>query len=154
MLRILKPLELKMLSKLNEYNVSFMLVGMTAAILQGAYTITEDIDIWVKDLNSQDFIDAIKESGGFYIPAGVAGMNPPMIGPGSLSSIDLVTHLHGLGSFDEEIKNTLDYKLENITVKVLNIERIIKSKEAANREKDRVVLPALKALIAAKKIND
>ena len=128
-----------------------MLVGITAAILQGANTITQDVDIWVKDCNSAQFLDAVNEAGGFYIPAGIAGKNPAMIGPGKLSSIELVTQMHGLEPFDEELENTTEFILDGVPIKVLNIERIIKSKEAANRAKDLGVLPALRALVAAKK---
>jgi len=57
---------------------------------------------------------------------------------------DLVLHMSGLGSFDEEFEHAIRIDVEGVEVPVLAIDRIIVSKEAANREKDRLVLPVLR----------
>jgi hypothetical protein len=56
--------------------------------------------------------------------------------------------LHGLGSFDKEWDNTLELPLGQLTVRVLKLARIIKSKETLGREKDRLVLPVLRDAMA------
>jgi len=57
---------------------------------------------------------------------------------------DLVAQMSGLGSFEEESEHAIKVDVEGVKVPVLSIERIIASKEAANREKDRLVLPVLR----------
>ena len=51
--------------------------------------------------------------------------------------------MDGLGDFDEEIENTVDVRIGRVQVKVLRLSRIIVSKRAANRSKDRLILPVL-----------
>ncbi|MCO6429518.1 MAG: nucleotidyltransferase [Deltaproteobacteria bacterium] len=140
--------EKRLLEALTAHNVQFMIVGLTAAGLQGANVVTDDVDLWVKDLGSSHFLAAIQSVGGFYIPPGVAGQNPPMIGPDQLKVFDLVTHMHGLGSFEDEFSRSVEILIGGATVKVLPLDRIIASKEAAGRDKDRAALPALKAALA------
>ncbi len=63
--------------------------------------------------------------------------------------LDVVTHMHGLGTFDSELSNTRDIEVDGITLKVLSIERIIASKRAAGRPKDLAAIPALEEALAA-----
>jgi len=57
--------------------------------------------------------------------------------------------MHGLKKFEEEEKNTIEVPLDKVSVKVLKLERIIKSKQTLGRDKDKRVLPALKDALAA-----
>jgi len=52
--------------------------------------------------------------------------------------------MHGLGSFAQERRHTLEILLAGISVKVLKLARIIRSKETIKRPKDLMVLPVLK----------
>ena len=45
-LQKVKEGERKVLEALNRHGVPFMLVGLSAAVLQGANTATRDIDLW------------------------------------------------------------------------------------------------------------
>lgn len=51
--------------------------------------------------------------------------------------------MHGLGSFDREKAHAIRIRLGDVEVPVLSLERIIASKRATNRPKDRAILPAL-----------
>lgn len=145
--------EKEFLEALNNYNIRFILVGLSSAIIQNAHVVTQDIDLWVEDISSPDFAEAVKSVGGFYIPPGTVGINPPMLGPDSLKIFDLVGHMHGLEDFSSEYNLSLHTTIEGLSLRILSLERIIKSKEVANREKDRAVLPALKAtLLISKKL--
>ena len=57
--------------------------------------------------------------------------------------LDIVVTMHGLDGFDRELENTIEVAIGRTKVKVLSLERIIASKKATNREKDRMVLPVL-----------
>jgi hypothetical protein len=124
-----------------------MLVGIAAARLQGAPVVTEDIDLWFAEGSQGGIVAAAKQAGVVYVPGGVA-MNPPTFG-GRDVRLDQVLSMSGLGSFDEELANTSIREVNGIPLRVLDLERIIESKRAANRAKDRAVLPALEAALVA-----
>jgi hypothetical protein len=129
------------LRELVRQRVDFMIVGLAAAALQGAPAVTQDIDLWFKDLADPRLREALKRVGGVYIPP--TPSTPPMLGGESVALFDIVVTMHGLGRFDREVENTIELEIGRTKVKVLSLERIIVSKKATNREKDRLVLPVL-----------
>ena len=56
---------------------------------------------------------------------------------------------NGLGAFADEIKNCVDIPLGHQKLKVLSLERILASKLAANRPKDKLTIPVLRDALAA-----
>ncbi len=148
---VLTTEEQTLLASMLAHKVRFMIVGLTSAVLQGAHVVTQDIDLWVEKLDGEAFVKAIDKAGGFYIPPAVAGMNPPMLGPNTLRIFDLVTHMHGLDEFSVEYSRAKEIELAGLSLKLLPLERIIASKEAAAREKDKAVLPILRAALALTK---
>ena len=141
----LSQAELDLLAAFNRHKVRFIIIGLSAAALQGAPVVIESIDLWFEDLGSPNFIAAVKEVGGFYIPPAVAGLNPPMLGPKQFRLFDLVTTAQGLNDFAQEYSGAIDLISSGVGYKVLPISRIIASKTAANREKDRATLPLLRS---------
>lgn len=140
--------EAAFLRELIRQKVRFIVVGLSAAALQGAPVVTQDVDLWFRDLGDPGIKRALKKVGGIYIPA--MGLNPPMFAGDAVKLFDIVVHMHGLGDFDEEIKHTLRAPLGRCRIPVLKLERILKSKEATGRDKDRRVLSVLRhAIIAA-----
>lgn len=139
--------EYKLLKALTDHKVEFIVVGMSAALLQGVPAVTQDVDLWVKNLGSEDFRSAVKSVGATYIPAGVVELNPPLIAGQELRGIDLVTTCQGLEDFDSELKRCVMVHIRDLEIKVLPLDRIILSKETANRAKDLAVLPVLKSAL-------
>jgi hypothetical protein len=129
------------LRELVRERVDFMIVGLAAAALQGAPAVTQDIDLWFKDLADPHLREALKRVGGVYIPPTAA--TPPMLGGKNVALFDIVVTMHGLEGFDREIENAIEVEIGGTKLKVLSLERIIASKKATNREKDRLVLPVL-----------
>jgi predicted nucleotidyltransferase len=141
--------ERKVLEGLNRRGVRFMLVGLSAAVLQGANTATRDIDIWFEDTADSRIGEAVRQAGGIWV-SGSFGMRPPQIGGDAVGDrLDVVTHMHGLGTFEQELSNAKRMELDGIGVMVLSLERIIASKRAAGRTKDAAVIPALEEALAA-----
>ncbi len=140
--------ELALLRSLTEHGVRFLIVGLSSAALQGAPVVTQDVDLWVSELGSTNFLSSLKKVGAFYIAPGVAGTNPPMIGPEAFRLFDLVIDVHGAGTFEEEYAKAFEVKIGDVTLKLLSLESIIKSKESLGRLKDQASLPALKAALA------
>jgi hypothetical protein len=134
--------EAAFLKALVKQRVDFMIVGLSAAALQGAPVVTQDIDLWFNDLNDPGIIKALKEVGGSYIPP--VGINPPLFAGDAVKLFDIVTHMHGLDDFEKEKENSLDVWLGRVKIRLLSLERIIQSKKATNRPKDKLVLPVLK----------
>jgi predicted nucleotidyltransferase len=141
--------ERALLEALNRHGVRFMLVGLSAAVLQGANTGTRDIDIWFEEASDPRIDRAVREAGGFWI-SGSFGMRPPQIGGDAVGDrLDVVTHMHGLGTFEQELLNTVEIVVDAIPLRVLRLQRIVASKRAAGRKKDLAVIPALEEALAA-----
>ncbi len=137
------------LQALEELGVRYMLVGLSAAVVQGADTVTADIDLWLEDRSDPRIHEAAKRAGGVWVP-GSFGMMPPMVGGDALGDrFDIVLTLSGLEDFSTEVRNAKGIEVDGIALRVLPLERIIHSKRTAGRRKDLAVLPALEAALAA-----
>lgn len=137
------------LRALGDLGVDYMIVGLSAAVMQGADTLTADIDLWLKDRSDPRIHEAAKRAGGVWVP-GSFGMMPPTLGGDPLGDrFDVVLTLDGLDDFDVEARGAKRIDIDGIPLPVLPLDRIIHSKRAAGRRKDLAVLPALEAALAA-----
>ena len=138
--------EISFLRELNKQEVDFMIVGAAAAALQGAPIVTQDIDLWFKDLKDPGIKAALARTGGTFVPT--IGLRPPTFAGEAVELFDVVLTMHGLGTFDEEKDHSILVDLGRLTVRILALDRIIKSKETVGRPKDVLILPALKDALA------
>jgi hypothetical protein len=148
----LTPAERALLRALNERGVRFLIVGMGAALLEGAPVSTQDIDLWLERIDDPRVPLAARDAGGFWIPQ--FGMQPPGFGGSELQRLDVVLTAHGLEPFDVEYQNAIVRELDGITVRILPLTRVIASKRATNRLKDQAALPALEATLLARRAAD
>ncbi|HXU80433.1 MAG TPA: hypothetical protein VN914_03505 [Polyangia bacterium] len=138
--------ELALLLELTKAGVPFMLVGVSAAVVQGADLVTQDLGLWFRTISHPGLGEAARNVGGVFAWRN----NPPLFSGPGLDGIDVVLKCDGLLDFDAEYGNALDVPLgPDLVVKVLPIDRVLASKRAANRRKDQAVIPALEAAIAA-----
>src|SRR5258708_29986315 len=94
--------ERTLLEALNRHGVRFMLGGLSAAVLQGPNTAPRDIDLWCEDTSDIRIDQAVREARGIWV-SGSFGMRPPQLGGDSLGDrLDVVTHMHGLGTFAQD----------------------------------------------------
>ena len=70
--------ELRLLGSLVRHKIRFMVVGLSAAALQGAPVVTEAVDLWFENLNDPKLIPALRAVGAAYLPP--FEFNPPMLG--------------------------------------------------------------------------
>ncbi len=137
--------EIAFLAALRSARIKFLVVGLSAAALQGAPVVTRDVDLWVSDVGSEKFLAVLKRFGATYVPP--VGLNPPMIVGKRIEFFDLVVSVQGLDGFVAEYERALEIKVGTTKVRVLPLDRIIASKRAVNRPKDRAVLPVLEDVL-------
>jgi hypothetical protein len=122
----------------------FVIVGLGAAVLQGADTATQDLDLWFESLSDTRIADAAKAAGGAFDWRS----NPPMIAGKGLDRLDVVVRCDGLRGFRHEYAKAIDLPIDDFSVKVLPLDRVIASKQAAGRPKDRAAIEALRAALS------
>ena len=145
--------ELRLLESLVRHRVRFMVVGLSAAALQGAPVVTQDVNLWFADLNDPKLGAALRAVGAAYIPP--FGLhNPPMLGGPGSEPFDVVLTMSGLGSFDDEVKHAREVRVGPLRLKVLALERILASKLAANRPKDQLVIPVLRNALRTLRVKE
>lgn len=145
----LTPAERALFGALNRRGVPFIIIGMGAAVLEGAPMATQDLDVWFARIDDEEIRLAAVDAGGFWISG--FGMQPPAFGGDGLARIDVVLTAHGLDTFAVEYARTIARDLEGVTLRVLPLERVIASKRATGRAKDAAQLPALEATLLARR---
>ena len=153
----------KILHLLVEAGVNFIVVGAYAAIAQGAQQRTEDLDICHERSpgNYKKLIAVLRP-----IHARLIDLPPELKVPFDESSLaqgtnftlitdegrlDLLGELSAVGGYRELFPNSIQIEVAGIRCRVASLEAVIRSKETANRPKDRLVLPELRALLEVRK---
>lgn len=141
--------ERRFLRELNRQGVKFMIVGLSAAAVQGAPVATQDVDLWFRDLDDPGLRRALRRVGAVFVPS--IGLNPPALAGACVQLFDVVTHMHGLEDFDSEWPRARDVRIGSLKVRVLSIEQIIRSKRALGRPKDKLALRVLADSLATQR---
>ena len=145
---VLTPAERALFRALHDRGVRFLVVGLSAAVLEGAPIATQDIDVWLEKLDERVAL-AAADASAFWVSG--FGVQPPAFGGQGLERLDVVLTAHGLADFDTEYDAAVVREIEGVSLHVLRLERVIASKRATNRPKDRAALPALEAALAARR---
>jgi predicted nucleotidyltransferase len=130
---------------LHKKKIRFLIVGGAAAVLHGAPVSTFDADIWV-DLPERQYVRILAI--GQQIGANILSRN--VLGLRNDQRVDFLYRIDGLASFATEWRRAEKMIFGGQSVKVLSLERIIRSKEAANRDKDILALPTLRTYLACR----
>jgi hypothetical protein len=110
----LTDVERAFLAALDDLGIRYMVVGLSAAVLQGADTVTADIDLWLENRADPRIHEAAERAGGLWIP-GHFGMAPPMLGGDELADrFDIVTNLHGLQDFQTEYSGAVTLEVAGL----------------------------------------
>lgn len=150
----------QLLEALAKSQVTFVVVGAYAAIMQGSSQRTDDLDICYE--RSRDNYQRIVRAIAPFRPRlrGIAeGLQAPFdersLAQGTnftlatdLGYLDLLGEMSGVGGYKEIVGDAKPVNLGSFTCLIASLDTIIRSKEAADRPKDRAVLPELKALKA------
>jgi hypothetical protein len=126
------------LKALREEKIDCILIGMMAAIEQGAPLMTVDYDFWVR-LPERQYVRLLAIVG--RLRGTVRARTVYELEDGT--QINIIFRPHGLQSFETEFKRSHRGTLEGVPTHILPLQRVIASKRAANREKDIAALPIL-----------
>jgi len=142
------------------HDVAFIIVGMTAGVLQGAPAVTFDLDIvYSRDAaNVAKLLRALQELEAVF--RGDQRRLPPnashLQSTGHkllLTKFGIVDVRGSLGELEyaDLLADSRLLKIQDRNVQVLSLQRLIDVKEKAGREKDLAVLPLLRATLARAK---
>jgi len=150
---------------LAEFEVRYVLIGGLAATLHGSPHVTFDIDITpdaaednLRRLASAlDELDARIRTEG--VPGGLAfDRSAEMLSRTSLlnlttraGDLDVAFEPHGTHGYRDLRRDATTLDLHGIQVPVAALADVIRSKEAAGRDKDRLTLPTLRRLLERSK---
>jgi hypothetical protein len=147
----LEPSERAFLEALQRLGVRYLVIGMSAALLQGARGVTEDVDLWFERLDDPRIGEAARAANGFWI-SGNFGLRPPGLGGLGLEDrFDVVVTANGLADFATEYAGARTLFVDGLQLRVLPLDRILTSKRAANRAKDQAQIPALEVALAVER---
>ena len=145
----LTPAERALFRALSHREIRYLVIGLGAALLEGAPVSTQDLDIWLERIEDPRIALAATDAGGFWIPG--FGVQPPAFGGRGFERLDVVLTAHGLDAFEAEYAGARQREIEGVSLRILPLERVIASKRATNRPKDRAALPALEATLLARR---
>lgn len=123
--------------------VRYILVGGFATVLNGHPRLTQDVDIWIQDTfeNRKNLRKTLLDIGLPDMPQiesidfvpGWSTINLP-----SGFALDVMTELKGFtkGEFENCYSLSNEVSFENVNIRFLHINQLIKAKKAAGRPKD------------------
>jgi hypothetical protein len=143
--------------RLIEAQVEFVLVGGFAAVAHGVTLVTRDVDICCR----------FSEGNLMRIQKAFAGLNPahrskpdlPLaLTPSQcarmknlylktdLGVVDCLGEVLGVGDFDAVLQHSVELELPFGNCRILDLETLIRAKEAMNREHDRITVRQLREI--------
>ena len=158
----MSPILDDIVSRFAKHQVEFVIVGGVSAVLQGAAVNTFDLDICYRRTpeNIAKLVAALKPLG--PLPRGFPKDLPFVFDERTIQlgsnftfdvgeeDLDLLGTMSAIGGYEEIIQGTVEMEILGFKVKVLSLEQLIATKEAAGRQKDLLALPLIKAALAIK----
>jgi hypothetical protein len=150
-----------LLQALERHGVRFVLIGGFAAVIHGSPYITTDLDV-VPDIaagNLARLSDALRD---LHARVWTAGEPAGLAFEHDAESLaradtwtlvtdhgrlDVVLRPSGTSGFDDLARDAVHLTILGTDVDVASLADVVRSKEAAGREKDRVVLPVLRRIL-------
>jgi hypothetical protein len=154
----LRPREL--VATLEAHKVRYVIIGGLAAVLHGSPTVTGDADICperspenlerlaaaLRELNARVRTSTEPDSLDFACdPAFLSRLKMVNLTT-DFGDFDLSFEPAGFTGYDELVIHAVDVPIGGMSAKVASLADVIRSKETANRAKDRATLPILYAL--------
>lgn len=151
---------LELLKTLNEHGVEYILIGGAAATLHGSARLTQDIDV-VYRRTRENIARLVQALAPYHpyprgAPAGLPfqwdeqtlwrGLNFTL--ETRLGYLDLWGEVAGGGNYETLQAHTVEAELQDMRVRVVDLETLIRLKRAAGRPKDYEAIAELESLRA------
>jgi hypothetical protein len=132
----------ELLRALTRNGVEFVVVGGVAAQLRGWQGTTADLDIAVsaESDNVGRLNRALAEVG--VSKRDIGGLGTSFVT--RFGRLEVVRRADGVGGYGDWRRNASEVRFERLTILVAGPDDILRSKEAAGREKDRAALPGMR----------
>ena len=155
----------EILATLDRHDVRYVLIGGLAAVLHGSAHVTTDVDVVPEEAihNLERLAAALRELGARIRVAGEPGGVPFDHSAESLvrvriwnlqtdkGDLDITFEPSGTRGYEDLKRDVVLMRVRGIEVPVASLADVIRSKEAAGRERDRAVLPGLRELLAGER---
>lgn len=151
----------EILGVLERHGVEFVIIGGLAAAVQGSPFVTTDVDVTprrarknferlsaaLKELDAKIRTETVPEGLPFdHDVNSLAGMSLLNLTT-RFGDLDISIEPLGTTGYEDLVRDAKPFDLGGVRVLVASLADVIRSKEAAGREKDRVVLPTLRRLL-------
>jgi hypothetical protein len=151
----------EILRVLERHGVEFVVIGGLAAAVQGSPFVTTDVDVTprrarknlerlsaaLKELQAKIRTEAVPEGLPFDHDAnslaGVGLLNLTT----RFGALDISIEPLGTAGYEDLVRDAKPFELGGVRVLVASLADVVRSKEAAGRDKDRLVLPTLRRLL-------
>lgn len=146
----------RVVENLKRAGIDHVVIGMTAAILQGAPLMTQDIDVFVRDtdLTRRKIKKFAELMGGLSLTTPAEPMSRMIRAIGAQIPVDFVFSLSSGKSFESVRSRSKKVDVGGIQFRIASLEDVIRAKEAAGREKDLASLKVLKDTLMVRKALD
>ncbi len=148
----------KAILSLSEHSVEYVIVGGVAITLHSTGYITQDLDFCYRRTkeNISRLASALvpfkpiprdwDKTLPYIFDATTLWNETNFTFETSIGAIDLLGKVKGIGDYTEALKNSISYSIYGCEISAFTLDALIISKSAADRPKDHLVLPELKAL--------
>lgn len=151
----------ELLRALDDAGVEFVLIGGLAATLYGSPHVTTDADVVpsrgrenlrklanaLRILEAKIRVDGEPDGLPFSADADLLERSEILSLSTKFGDLDLTFVPSGTQGYDDLRRGARTIEVHGIQLQVASLSDVIRSKEAANREKDRLVLPTLRKLL-------
>ncbi len=152
----------ELLEVLTHHSVNYIVVGGVAAIVEGAPVTTLDLDIVIEHEaeNVESTLEALRSIKAHYRDLAGRHITPTRerlktnmtnLMQTDLGPLDVLVEIGDGERYAELLPHSHVREVAGIRVKVLGLEKVIETKEAADRDKDRAVLPVLRRSLELKR---
>jgi len=152
-----------LLARLCQKRVEFVLIGGVCGVMHGSGLLTVDLDVCCRfgsanlrrlesallDLHPGHRLTPNKLP--FALTDELCSSLKNLYLQTDLGKLDCLGDVLGVGDYEAALNHSVEFKMSFGPIRLLDLETLIVSKEAAGREKDKYALPVLRALAEKKK---
>ena len=148
----------RLLQRLDESGIEFVLVGGYAAMLHGSSLLTRDVDVCavLTPATIEKLRDALRELHPVHrlsspqrsfldVPESGTALDNLYLNT-DLGTLDLLSRITGVGDYARVVRDAIEVDLSGLRVRAISLDDLIAAKEALGRDKDLIAAKELRAV--------